>query len=144
MTGRNQHHSSAAWCAPYKTRHTHAKIRNWPALQESHRYISSSNDRWARSHRVWAEYGESRREGEVEMRWQTGSKGKPEHAMQPVCEEEIRQMLESSRPKNDVQDESNFSPGEINQLEGKRFKEKRSIIPSMWCHPHPKFLGQLQ
>lgn len=94
MTGQNQHHSSAAWCAPYKTRHTHAKIRNWLALRDNHRCILSSDDIWGRSHRVRAEYGESRREGEAEMRWQTGSKGKPEHAMQPVCEEETRQTLE--------------------------------------------------
>ena len=29
----------------------------------------------------------------------------------------------STKSKTDVQDESNFSPGEINQMEGKRFKE---------------------
>ena len=28
-----------------------------------------------------------------------------------------------TKPKTHVQDESNFSPGEINQMEGKRFKE---------------------
>lgn len=27
--------------------------------------------------------------------------------------------------KTDVQDESSFSPGEINQLKGKKFKEKK-------------------
>lgn len=47
-------------------------------------------------------------------------------------------------PETDVQDEPNFSPRKTNQGKGKRFKEKKSILPSMWCHPHPKYLGQIQ
>lgn len=85
-TGHNQHHSSPAWGAPYKTRHTHAKIRKWPTLRENHRC--------SRSQRVGVEYRESRWEGEAQMRWQAGSKGKPEHWMQSVCKEETLQILE--------------------------------------------------
>lgn len=44
MAGQSRHHSSAAWYAPYETRHTHAKITNWPALRENHKCVSSSRD----------------------------------------------------------------------------------------------------
>lgn len=70
MTGQNRHHSSAAWCAPKKNRHTHAKIKNWPALRENHGYISSSNDIWNKGQRVQIEYGEGMGEGEAQIRWQ--------------------------------------------------------------------------
>lgn len=114
MTGQCQHHSTA-WHAPPQARPAHAKIRNWPALRENHRCISSSSDVCPRSQRVEVEYGERRREGEAWMRQEKQRQTRAFDATSLRGGEPPNAGV-SSMSKTDIQDESNFSPGEINQL----------------------------
>lgn len=93
MAGQNGHHSSsAAWYAPYETRHTPAKITNWPALRANPKCVPSSRDIWrSKGWKLSMERG-GEEVGHTEMA-DRGSKGTPERPMQPICAETL-QMLE--------------------------------------------------